>query len=136
LFLIQSSVCAHPPSEVVLAYDSTSGVLSVTVKHNTDDITLHYIEQLDILVNGGLLDITHQLWEENETGLVATYNVSALDGDKIEVEARCSIQGSKLGSIIVGATDDGEGTPGFEMVFVVGIILVFCLVRRRLYSKN
>jgi hypothetical protein len=134
---LQISVGAHPPSDVSMSYDKVSGVLSVTVMHDSDDLTLHNINQLIIWQNDQMMEnVTHFTWEEDEEKLVATYNISAIDGDKIEVEARCSIQGSLLGSIVVGGTGGDESTPGFELVVVIGAILVFLLVRKRGVSKT
>ena len=137
LLSVQVSVGAHPPSDVSMIYDEVSGVLSVTVLHDSDDLTLHNINQLIIWQNDQLLEnITHFIWEEDEEKLVATYNISAIDGDKIEVEARCSIQGSLLGSIVVGGTGGDESTPGFELGVVIGAMLVFVLIRKRGISRT
>lgn len=131
LLSLQVSVGAHPPSDVSMIYDEVSGVFSVTVLHGSDDLTLHNINQLIIWQNDQLMEnVTHFTWEEDEEKLVATYNISAIDGDKIEVEARCSIQGSLLGSIVVGGTGGDESTPGFELMIVMGAVLVFLLVRK------
>ena len=134
---LQVSVVAHPPSDVSMVYDEVSGVLSVTVLHDSDDLTLHTINQLIIWQNDQLMEnVTHFTWEEDEEKLVATYNISAINGDKIEVEARCSIQGSLLGSIVVGGTGGDESTPGFELMVVIGAVLVFLFVQKRGVSKT
>ena len=137
LLSLQVSVGAHPPSEVSMIYDEVSGVLSVTVLHDSDDLTLHNINQLIIWQNDQVIEnVTHFTWEEDEEKLVATYNISAIKGDKLEVEARCSIQGSLLGSIVVGGVGGDESTPGFEFVVVIGAVLVFLFVRKRGVSKT
>ena len=137
LLSLQITVGAHPPSDVSMSYDKVSGVLSVTVLHDSDDLTLHNINQLIIWQNDQVMEnVTHFTWEEDEEKLVATYNISAIDGDKIEVEARCSIQGSLLGSIVVGGTGGDESTPGFEFLIVIAAVLVFLLIRKRGISKT
>ena len=132
--VVQGAVCAHPPSEVSLVYDKASGVLSVTVLHDSDDRTLHYIKDLFITVNGELQEKVPYDWDENEQGVVATYNISAIDGDEIVAEARCSIQGSLLNTIVVGGGGSSTSTPGFEVVFWVGALVIVFLMRKRVSS--
>jgi hypothetical protein len=134
---LQVSVVAHPPSDVSMSYDEVSGVLSVLVMHDSDDLTLHNINQLIIWKNDQVMEnVTSFIWEEDEEKLVATYNISAIDGDKIEVEARCSISGSLLGSIVVGGTGGDESTPGFEVIIVVAAVLVFIGFRKQGVSNT
>jgi len=136
LLMFQVSVYAHPPSSVKMIYNDVSGVLSVTVEHDSDDLTLHYIERMDITQNGEQQDLVAFEWDENEQGLVATYNMSVMDGDEIVVEAWCSIQGSMMETYVVGGTGAGDSTPGFDCIVFLGGILVFFIVRKRWLSKT
>lgn len=136
LLMFQVSVYAHPPSSVKMIYDDVSGVLSVTVEHDSDDLTLHFIEHLDITQNGEQQDLVAYEWDENEQGLVATYNMSVVDGDEIVVEAWCSTKVSMLGTYVVGGTGSGDSTPGFDCIVFLGGVLVFFIVRKRWLSKT
>lgn len=136
LLMFQVSVYAHPPSSVKMIYDEVSGVLSVSVEHDSDDLTLHYIERMDITQNGEQQDLVAYEWDENEQGLVATYNMSVMDGDEIVVEAFCSNQGSMLETYVVGGTGADDSTPGFGYIVFLGAFLVFFIVQKRWLSKH
>jgi hypothetical protein len=132
---------AHDPENVSIAYNIESGVLSVNVVHNSEDITLHSIKGVLIFINGVEASENESRlfdWDENEQGLVASYNVSAGLGDEIVVEVFCTEGGMNSASLVVGASSDdsGSSTPGFEIgvVFVAG--LLFCIGTKRVIRRS
>jgi hypothetical protein len=44
---------AHPPSDLILAYNSSSNELQVTFTHLVENPTSHYIREVDVEVVGG-----------------------------------------------------------------------------------
>ena len=139
LVMMQACVTAHPPSDVSLSYDKVSGVLTVIVEHDSDDITIHNIRLLMITINEAPPeDIVPFNWDENEEGVVATYNISVSDGDWVYGEAICSINGVAYAELEIGAESDdtSSSTPGFEGIVLFGAVLCIFLVRRLIVSRR
>ena len=139
MLMMQVSVCAHPPSNVSMTYDKVSGVLTIIVDHNSTDLSLHNIIRLEIVINEGHPeDIVAYNWDETEDGVVATYNISVVDGDWIYAEAFCSVDGRLAGELLVGAQSDGSGesTPGFDSIVFLGAVMLFLIIHKRQISRT
>jgi hypothetical protein len=113
-----------------------SGLLTVKVAHVSGDLTIHHISRLTISLNENVIpdeEITLNSWDENNTGLVATYYLAAKQNDTIIVVADCSVEGSASGKILVDLTNGSQtSTPGFELVLLFAAGLVLWVVKRRL----
>ncbi len=131
-----SSVGAHAPYSVSLRYDGSSGLLTVKVAHVSGDLTLHHISRLTISLNDNVIpddEITLDSWDENNSGLVATYYLAAKQNDTIIVVADCSVEGSASGKILVDLKNGSKtSTPGFEFAVVVGAVCLVWMMNRRL----
>ena len=134
--LLPVSVCGHPPTGISMTYDKVSGVLTVTVNHTSEDLTLHFIERIDITVNDVFQDIVPWDMDESEVDLIATYNISLNDGDKVVAEAFCSEYGSMVSSLVVGDSGKEPSTPGFELLMFLGAVMLFFVIRKRRVSNT
>lgn len=96
---------AHTPADVTIEYDFEQQVLNVTISHFVSDPNTHYIERVEILLNGE--DHSNYTYTSQPTNneFTYTYSVTAEDGDTIDVTAFCSIAGSASDSIVVEEPD-------------------------------
>jgi hypothetical protein len=64
------------------------------------------------------------------------YKVNATNGDVIDVYASCNQGGSKTTQIIVGQdnNENETSTPGFELILVLGALIVSIGLFRKKYS--
>jgi len=131
-------VLAHPPQRVELSYEPVTSQLTVNVVHDSDDLSLHYIDRLELRKNDVEMNVSEAVlnnWEQDEQGLLASYNISVTEGDEIMVVAYCTVAGSQSNSIVIsfGNNDDeNSSTPGFEGVLcLVAVVFVGFLMWRR-----
>jgi len=98
--LCPTTVNAHAPQKVLLAYDGATKTLSVTVTH-TRFSEGHYIEKVVIKKNGTVVATQDYKSQPSET-FTYTYKVDAASGDILEVKVSCSRFGSTSEKITVG----------------------------------
>lgn len=85
---------AHPPSDIMINFDPATRILQAVVMHNTSNPKSHFIKKVDIALNGKEI-IEHQVSrEDNNISQTVSYLIpDANAGDKLSVEAYCSISG-------------------------------------------
>ncbi len=91
---LASSVWAHPPSDIIITYDSNTKMLHAVIMHSVSNVENHYIKKVDVGLNGKEIisqEISRQDNSENQT--VDYLIPDAKSGDKLSVEAYCSISG-------------------------------------------
>ena len=89
---------ADPPKKVTLTY--TEGKLKIVAEHPTRDSTSHYVNQMDITVDGKevkVLKMTFQSSAKEQVQVVEVPEIKA--GSEVEVKAHCNKFGSKTGKI-------------------------------------
>ncbi len=96
-----TNVWAHPPQDMELAYDLDESELTVTIAHLTPAPGVHYIERIEIRLNGELVLAEDYDSQPSNEVFVYNYTVEAEIGDEIEVTAVCNIQGAIVRSLIV-----------------------------------
>jgi desulfoferrodoxin (superoxide reductase-like protein) len=109
LFMVP--LLAHPPQSLKLEFDTETSVLSVTVNHNVNDATRHYIKQVEVELNGQkIIEQSFKKQVNNEEQQVCYRIIDAKQGDRISVEAYCSISGKKKAQLVVTdeKTDAGD----------------------------
>jgi hypothetical protein len=104
------SVSAHPPSDMVLAYDTDSQTLTVTLVHNVSDPFTHYVYRIEIKKNGTVYTVEEFIDQPTDSKFRYTFSVAAVKGDTIEVTADCNLGGSIHGELSVG-----DGTAEVEV---------------------
>jgi len=94
---------AHAPKNVALEYDSASQTLSVAITHPSPFPSWHYIKTVSIKKNGS--DVSTNTYENqpDKDTYTYTYKVEAVNGDKLEVTANCSLYGHKTATLTVGS---------------------------------
>ena len=89
-----STAYAHPPSDVIITYDPGTKMLKAVIMHNVSNPQNHYIKKVDVAINGQEI-IEHQISrQDNNISQTVTYLIpDGKVGDRISVEAYCSISG-------------------------------------------
>lgn len=89
-----STAYAHPPSDIIIGYDPQAKVLHAVIMHNTSNPVSHYINKVDVGLNGNEIVEHHISREDNNISQTVDYLIpDAKPGDKLSVEAYCSISG-------------------------------------------
>jgi hypothetical protein len=102
LYLNPSPAFANPPQSIVLAYNSDTQILSVTITHKSSFPSFHYIKYVEIIINGkNASSNTYENQPDNLT-FTYTYKIPALEGDAFGVTGTCSLWGHKTVSYTVG----------------------------------
>ncbi len=93
-FFVSSAAYAHPPSDIKITYDSKTKILTALITHNVSDIKKHYINKVDVGLNGKEI-ISHAIsQQDNNISQTVSYLIpDAKVGDNLSVEAYCSISG-------------------------------------------
>ena len=92
--LITTFAYAHPPSDIIITYDKATKMLKAVIMHNVSNTRNHYIKKVDVALNGKEIieqQISRQDNNENQTVIYFIPDVNP--GDKLSVEAYCSISG-------------------------------------------
>ena len=98
---------SHAPSKVEIKYDAANNAINVYVKHSLKtspikDPTKHYVESIELKVNGKLITTNTFTKQETIDGQSTVFNnVDLKKGDKVSVKAECSIIGSKTSKIVI-----------------------------------
>ena len=90
---------AHPPSDVVLTYDSPSQSLQVKITHKSP-WTSHYIKKV-IVKKNETVEEHEYTGQPDQNEFTYTYKLATVPGDVIEVTAICNIFGSKKATLTI-----------------------------------
>ena len=101
-FMVASIAYAHPPSDIKITFDPKAKVLQAIIVHNTSNPVYHYINKVDVGLNGKEI-IEHHVSREdnNETQTVSYLIPDVKDGDLLSVEGCCSLSGKLKKEITV-----------------------------------
>jgi hypothetical protein len=101
VMMVVSVVSAHPPSDLNLTYDKSSGNLSATFTHQVADPTTHFVKNVKVTVDGK--EVLNENYTSQPTADVFTYvyPINASPNSVIDVIGHCNILGSKENSITV-----------------------------------
>jgi hypothetical protein len=89
------TVSGHSPSTLTVAYDLETHNLRITISHQVNDPTDHYISKVEIKKNGAIYNTSLYTEQPNANSFSYNYVVNATIGDTIEVFALCNQGGSK-----------------------------------------
>ncbi len=92
--LLFSMAYAHPPLDIIITFDPKTKILSAVIMHNVNNPENHFIKKVDIGLNGKEI-IEHKISrQDNNTSQSVSYLIpDARPGDRLSVEAYCSISG-------------------------------------------
>ena len=101
-FMATSMAYAHPPSDIKITFDPKTKILQAVIMHNTNNPISHYINKVDVGLNGKEI-IEHRISREdnNETQIVSYLIPDVKDNDILSIEAYCSISGKLKKEITV-----------------------------------
>ena len=102
-FLLLSTAVswAHPPKEVLPSWDG-KGVLKVEIVHNVDNPQKHYVNHVNIYLDGKIIEQKDYTQQGTNNGEVLTFSLGKLpSGSTIKVEATCVIFGTTAGSLVL-----------------------------------
>ena len=110
-FLVNiSSTNAHSPSSVSLQYAEDTNTLTVTISHSVSDPNTHYIENVQINVNGTEVLSEDYTSQPTNNQFVREYTIEAGAGATISATATCNLGGTSSDSLTVpgGTTDSNQ----------------------------
>lgn len=96
------SALGHAPKDIAAGFDIEEHLLKVVVTHDTRDASKHFVDRIEIKLNG--VNILEQQFASQQDKAVqeAVYRIiDAKVGDKIEVVAGCNISGRKKATVTV-----------------------------------
>jgi len=126
---------SHAPSSLTLNYNSNTELVNVTITHIVDNVSTHYIGVVEIRVNGTTVKTEYYINQPSLDTFTYQYNVTANNGGRIEVTARCSIGGFLTTCIVVGEGLCPESIPGylgFWLIMMISVISLLILIRRKM----
>lgn len=111
--LLVAAAGATPPSAMSLAYDGNARLLSITITHVSANTTVHYIKEVNVSLNGQLVNDSHYTTQPSPDTWTYTYPVTAQPGDVLSATASCSLFGSATRTLTVtaGTTTAGQPVP-------------------------
>lgn len=109
---------AHPPSDATMTYDQNTGDLLVTIIHQIDDSTNHYVKRVTVLQGNTVLIDKSYTSQPDRSSFTYRYPLPQLKGSsgELKVNAQCSIIGSRSGTLMLV----GTGTPALLVSSVPG----------------
>jgi hypothetical protein len=127
------TVPANAPSSMTIAYNLETQDLRVTITHPVNDQTTHYIYEVKIEKNGVLYNTSFYDSQPDQNSFTYTYKVNATTGDIIDVTASCIQGGSKTiqHTIAINNDESKKSTPGFEVIILLGAVLITLTMLRR-----
>jgi len=138
LFLMASiaipyTVCANAPSGMTVSFNLETQDLRVTITHPVNDQTTHYIYEVKIEKNGVLYNTSLYDNQPDLNSFSYTYLVNATTGDIIDVTASCIQGGSKTiqHTVAINNGESKKSTPGFEVIILLGAVLITLTMLRR-----
>ena len=127
------TVCANAPSGLTDSYNLETQDLRVTITHPVSDQTTHYIYVVKIEKNGVLYNTSLYDSQPDLNSFTYTYQVNATTSDIIDVTASCIQGGSKTiqHTIAINNGESKKSTPGFEVIILLGAVLITLTMLRR-----
>lgn len=102
MVLANLSAYAHPPSDIIISYDTQTKVLHAVIMHNTMNTVKHYIKQVEVALNDKVIITQMFSLQGNNVSQDVTYLVpDAKAGDKLSVDADCNLSGDLKKAITV-----------------------------------
>jgi hypothetical protein len=106
LLCVGTFAFAHPPKDVVLSYDAATKILNVVVTHDisqskASDPTKHFVKELSVKINGKDVSLTAYKYQQFPEGETISFKLDLKSGDKVSVNAKCSLAGEKTSDYTV-----------------------------------
>jgi len=123
---------AHTPSNMSLSNNSNTEILSVTITHSVIDPNSHFIESVEIKVNGSTALNQPYTSQPTSSSFTYQYDITAGDGATIQVIATCNIAGSITRTITIGDVSNRQNGDSsisgyLGIIFLIGISVALSL---------
>lgn len=106
LVMFSPKLLSHSPEQIELTFDNETKLLQVDAQHEVRNEDKHYVEKIEVFLNGELRIVQDFKKQESKKSQRATFLIfDAGKGDKIKVIAHCSIHGEKTNEITVREKD-------------------------------
>ena len=100
---------AHPPEGLTVVLDEWLSILTISIRHNVKDRTTHYIESVEVWVNGA--EAAEKTYTTQPSGsFTVRLKLDAVEGDRVLVRATCNLNGTKEQELVVGKGITEAGT--------------------------
>ena len=94
LFVASATALAHPPSDIKIQFDPATKTLTAVIKHRVSNPLTHYINKVDIGLNGKEIQmLPFKKQDNNVTQTVKVTIPEAKAGDILSVEGYCNLSG-------------------------------------------
>jgi hypothetical protein len=90
--LTAGTALAHTPSAIRLTYDN-GGLLEVAVDHDSEDPAIHYIERIEVTVNGDKKEFYFKA-QTDRLGLYQKLLIPVKTNPEITATAYCNVMGA------------------------------------------
>ncbi len=95
LILPLSCVFAHPPQDIKITFDPQTKIVTAIIYHQVANPNAHFIKKVDIGINGKeVIEQKISRQDNFNTQTVSYLLPDAKAGDRVSVEAYCSISGN------------------------------------------
>lgn len=89
------SIYAHPPGEIEMSFNAENNMLEVTIPHNSNDISDHFVGDVAVYLNGEQhIDQVFIMQTDEENQYLHYMIPGAKSGDTISLTAECNKYGS------------------------------------------
>jgi len=96
------SVYAHPPGEIEMSFNTENNMLEVTIPHNSDDNSDHFINNVKVRLNNNQhIEQLFIMQTDNDVQYLHYMIPGAKSGDTISLTAECNKFGSREQEITV-----------------------------------
>ena len=118
---------------MTVLYNLETQDLRVTITHPVSDPTTHYIYKVEIKKNDVIYNTSTYTSQPDPNSFTYIYKINATTGDTIDVTASCIQGGSKTiqDTITLNNGESKKSTPGFEIIILLGAILITLAILRR-----
>jgi len=105
LAVLSGGALAHPPADATMTYDQNTGDLVVTITHQVDDPTTHYVKQVTVKQGDTVLIDKSYTSQPDRSSFTYRYNLPQLKGSsgEIRMDAQCVQFGSRSGTLALSA---------------------------------
>ena len=105
LAVLSGGALAHPPADAAMTYDQNTGDLIVTITHQVDDPTTHYVKQVTVKQGDTVLIDKSYTSQPDRSSFSYRYNLPQLKASsgEIRVDAQCVQFGSRSGTLTLSA---------------------------------
>lgn len=95
LLFVITTAFAHPPHDIKISFNPNTKILNAVIYHDVANPVPHHIKEVDVYRNDKkILQQLISIQDNNETQTVSYLIPDVKSGDKLAVEAFCSLSGS------------------------------------------